>query len=180
MTSSAAAHPRHLALVGMMGSGKSVVGRHAAEVLERRFVDLDKAIEFASGASIPDLFAQQGESGFRDLESEQLAAVLAKPEAIVLATGGGVILREANREALAAGATVVWLRATPETLAVRVREGRGRPLLAGNDVGAELRRLTFERDDSYAQAADVVIDVDHLTLDETTAAVVAGVAEVVR
>lgn len=179
MTSSSAAKPRHMALVGMMGSGKSIVARRAALELDRPFVDLDDAIEAAAGASIPDIFAARGESGFRELETHQLVAALARPEAIVLATGGGVLLREANRNALAGAAAVVWLRATPQTLAARVGEGRGRPLLDGADVAAELGRLTLERQDLYAAAADVVIDVDELSIEQVTTVLVVGVAEAV-
>ena len=180
MTSSRAAPPRHLALVGMMGSGKSAVGRSAAKRLHRRFVDLDSSIEANVGRSIPEIFAARGESDFRSLESRVLADELASVEAIVLATGGGVLLREDNRVALSSRAHVVWLRATPETLVARVGDGRGRPLLAGNDVAVEVKRLDDERRSLYEQAANLVIDVDALTLEEVEEAIVSSVAEAAR
>ena len=180
MTPSAPAPPGHVALIGMMGSGKSRVGRLVARELGRPFVDLDQSIEIAAAADIPEIFDTRGEVGFRKLETAQLAKELARSDPIVLATGGGVVLRETNRLALVARATGIWLRATPETLGERVQSGSGRPLLVGTDPRVELSRLLDEREPLYAGVADLVVDVDQLGLREATSAVVAGVAEAVR
>jgi len=180
MTHSPQAPLSHVALIGMMGSGKSSVGRLVARELGRPFVDLDQSIEIAAGAHIPEIFETRGEVGFRDLEKTELAKELARRDPIVLATGGGVVLHETNRLALAAKAMVIWLRATPETLGERVQAGRGRPLLAGSDPRVELTRLLDERESLYAGVADLVVDVDQLDPAESASAVVAGMAETVR
>jgi shikimate kinase len=164
----------HVALVGLMGSGKSSVGRVLARRLGRPFVDLDKRIVADAGLSIPELFDRDGEDTFRSLESAALASVLAGDEPVVLATGGGVVVRPANVERLQASATVVWLRATPETLAGRVGDGTGRPLLAPGEepIVDRLRRLADERGAAYRQVADVVVDIDRRTRDQVVDEVV--------
>jgi shikimate kinase len=166
MKPAAAGGQRHLAIVGMMGSGKSVSGNRAAQLLDRWFVDLDQAIVKAGGAPIAVLFETLGEAGFRDLEAAQLSDTLDTFDPIVLACGGGVILSESNRSALKESAHVVWLRAEPATLSRRVGTGAGRPLLDGGDIAAELSRISREREAFYGDAADSIIDVDRLTLDE--------------
>jgi shikimate kinase len=166
MKPAAAGGQRHLAIVGMMGSGKSVSGNRAAQLLNRWFVDLDEAIVKAGGAPIAALFDSLGESGFRDLEAAQLSDILDTFDPIVLACGGGVVLSERNRAALKESAHVVWLRADPATLSTRVGTGAGRPLLAGADIEAELTRISGEREGFYAEVADSIVDVDKLTLDE--------------
>ncbi len=110
----------HIALVGMMGSGKSAVGRGIARRLRRKLADTDWLIEHRIGRSISAYFSQYGEEAFRRLEAAVLADVLAGPQPLVVSTGGGIVVWSENREALRVGATVVWLRATPETLAERV------------------------------------------------------------
>jgi shikimate kinase len=170
----------HLVLVGMMGCGKSSVGRRVARALGRPFVDLDTAIERTARCRIPELFEREGEAGFRERESAELTAVLATPEPAVVATGGGAVLRAENRDAMRRRAVVVWLRARPDTLLARVGDGTGRPLLAGDPLG-NLTRLAAERAGAYRDAAHEIIDVDGLPFDVITARVqrVAGV-EVAR
>jgi shikimate kinase len=173
-----AANGGHLALVGLMGSGKSSVGRVLARRLDRRFVDLDKRIVADAGLTIPEIFERDGEAGFRRLEADALGAVLADDEPVVLATGGGVVVRPENVDALRAGATVVWLRGTPETLAGRVGDGKGRPLLTSGDesIVDRLRRLSGERDHAYRVAAHLVVDIDRRTRDQVVDEVLAQLA----
>jgi shikimate kinase len=170
-------HAAHLVLVGMPGSGKSSVGRRVARRTERALVDVDSEIERVAGRPIPEIFASDGEVGFRDLESAVLASVLDRDEPLVIATGGGAVLREANRAAMRSRAVVVWLRATAETLAERVGDGRTRPLLADDPIG-NLRRLLAERSDAYEAAAHTVVDVDRTPFDKVTDRVLAAAAAV--
>lgn len=154
-----------------MGAGKTSVGRRAAKKLGRRHVDLDTAVERRAGATVPELFAREGEVGFRSREHDELVAQLARDEPLVLSTGGGAVLREDNRAAMRARGLVVWLRATPETLLARVGDGAGRPLLAGDPLG-NLTRLAEARAGAYEAAAHVVVDVDRKPFDAVTEAVV--------
>ena len=166
-----------LVLVGMMGSGKSTVGTALARRLGWRFVDLDEELCRTSGRSVPALFAEEGEAGFRRLEARGLAAVLDAGEGpTVVAAGGGVVVDAANRSLLRRTATVVWLRAEPSTLAARVGAGEGRPLLAGADAAGGTREvlaaLAAARAPLYEEVADVTVEVDGLSADEVTAQVV--------
>lgn len=172
--------PAHLVLVGMMGTGKTTVGRDVAAALGRAFVDVDAEVEAEAGRTVPAIFAAGGEPAFRRLEEEALARVLAGSDPAVVATGGGAVLEPGNRRALAPH-LVVWLRARPETLAGRLAGDGGRPLLAdGGDVDLldRLRALAAERADLYAEVADHVVDVDGLdpagAADAVRAAVAAG------
>ena len=165
----------------MMGSGKSETGRKLALVLGRRFADCDELVADAAGCSIPEIFEAEGETGFRRRESEMLAGVLASPDAAVVATGGGAVTVASNR-ALLTGAAVCWLRARPEVLAARVGDGSGRPLLASGTAAAgalgRLRELVAGRDRWYVQVADVVVDVDDLSVDQAAMAVAARLGDV--
>jgi shikimate kinase len=146
-----------LALVGMPGGGKSTVGRHLARQLKRPFFDADAEVERRIGCPIRVFFEREGEPRFRDIEQDVLADLCAQPEA-VLATGGGAVLREANRQALHEKATVVYLRSTPEELFRRLRHDTHRPLLQVADPLRKLRELYAERDPLYRQTAHFVIE----------------------
>lgn len=150
-------------LVGMMGAGKTTIGRLLARRLRMRFLDSDQEIERRCGVKVPLIFEIEGEPGFRARESQVLAELTAL-EGIVLATGGGVVLAPANRERLAAAGTVIYLRAKPEDLYERVRNDRNRPLLATPDPLARLRELYVERDPLYQEVADIVIDTGRQTV----------------
>ena len=169
--------PERLLLVGMMGAGKSTVGRLLARQLGWSFRDVDAEVERAAGATVAEVFSGRGEAGFRELEAEQLEAALLGEDAAVVSVGGGAVLSEANRARLSAGGTVVWLRAGAETLAARVGDGSGRPLLAGgpgapSDTVAELVR---SRAPLYEVVADVVVDVDGRSAAAVADAVLAAV-----
>ncbi len=167
---------RHVALVGLMGVGKTAVGAALARRTGRRHVDLDRAVTQLAGRSIGVIFHEGGEPAFRDVEAQCLALQLGAADPIVLSTGGGVLGREENRTALS-DATVVWLRATTATLAARVGDGSDRPMLAGDDPVAVLDRLGAERDPAYRAAADLVVDTDGRTVDEVADAVVVALPE---
>jgi shikimate kinase len=147
----------NLYLVGMMGAGKSTVGRTLARRLRLRFVDSDHEIERRCGVKVPTIFDIEGEAGFRLRESQTLAELTAM-EGIVLATGGGAVLVEDNRRRLATRGTVIYLSARPEDLFERVRQDRNRPLLATPDPLARMRVLHAQRDPLYRAIADFVVD----------------------
>ena len=168
----------HLALVGLMGSGKTAVGRVLADRLRRRHVDLDRAITQLAGRSIGVIFHEGGESTFRDLEAQSLVLQLAAGDPIVLSTGGGVLGRGENCAVLAADSTVVWLRARPETLVDRVGDGVGRPLLEGRNALGVLRDLADDRDPAYERAANVAVDTDGLTVGQVVDAVLDALTDV--
>ncbi len=144
-------------LVGLMGAGKTTVGRLLARRLKMRFVDCDHEVERRCGVKIPVIFEIEGEAGFRSREQQAIAELTAL-DGIVLATGGGAVLAEENRRRLAAAGTVVYLRARPEDLYERVRHDRNRPLLATADPLARLRELHAERDPLYRALADLVVE----------------------
>lgn len=155
----------HLVLVGLMGSGKSSVGRRVADALGRPFVDTDLVIERRVGRSIREIFADEGEESFRDMESAVLSEVLSASTASVIATGGGVVGRERNRDLLSAH-RVVWLRATIDTLSTRLVSGRSRRPLLDGDVRRRLIDLDDQRRDHYHAVASVTVDVDDRSLDD--------------
>jgi shikimate kinase len=149
-----------LVLVGMMGSGKTTVGRELAARLGWAFRDSDAMIEASTGSTVAELFATGGEDGFRTEESRVLAEALAGTGPVVVSAAGGTVLAPENRAVLAAH-TVVWLRADPATLAARVGTGEGRPLLQADPAGT-LVGLDAVRRPLYEEVADVVVDVDAL------------------
>ena len=147
---------RTIALVGLMGAGKSTVGRRLAEKLGRDFYDSDIEIEKAAGLSISDIFLLHGEADFRRGEQQVLKRLLAqKPH--VLATGGGAYLNDETRTTLRERAITVWLNADLETLWKRVSKRNTRPLLRRPDAKAVLKNLFQERKPIYSQA-DLVVD----------------------
>ncbi len=141
----------------MPGCGKSTVGRQLARQLGRRFVDSDAQIEQEIGGSIREYFEREGEAAFRDIEQAVIGAIT-RDDDLVLATGGGVVLRPANRDALHGRCTVFYLRSTAEELARRMRHDTQRPLLQGGDKLRKLRELFRERDPLYRRTAHYVVE----------------------
>jgi shikimate kinase len=150
---------RHLVLVGMMGAGKTTVGRRIAARLDRPFLDSDAAIEARTGRTVAQIFADEGEPAFRRFEAEVLREMLVSDEPAVIAAAGGTVLDGENRRALRGAALVVWLRAAPDVLATRVRAGDHRPLLDDDALGT-LQVLAREREPLYREVADVIIDAE--------------------
>ena len=141
----------------MPGGGKSTVGRHLARRLESPFVDSDAVVERHIGRSIRTFFEQEGEERFRDIESEVIAQLIETTTGVI-ATGGGVVLRASNRDALRDHTICVYLRSTPEELFRRLRHDSKRPLLQVADPLIRLRELFAKRDPLYREAAQFVIE----------------------
>jgi len=157
-------HTDKIVLVGFMGTGKSTVARLLAERLGVEHADLDEEIEREAGCAIAEIFDTKGEAHFRDLESAALARLLAAERPLVLATGGGAVLREANRAAMLRSGFVAALTASPGRIVERVSGDASRPLLRG-DVEERVRRLMSERRTAY-DFAHVKIDTTDLTPEE--------------
>lgn len=147
-----------ISLIGLPGGGKSTVGRQLARRLNVPFLDSDHVIEDRIGGTIRSFFEQHGEDRFRDIEQEVIAELLARPDPLVLATGGGAVLRASNRQALHDGSTVVYLRSTPEELHRRLKHDTQRPLLQVQDPLRRLRDLYAARDPLYRETAHFAID----------------------
>jgi shikimate kinase len=147
----------NLYLVGLMGAGKTTVGRLLAKHYGCTFYDSDHEIEARTGVKIPVIFEIEGEAGFRKREETAIANLTAL-SGIVLATGGGAILSEVNRELLRKNGMVIYLRGSPEHLYERTRHDRNRPLLQTENPLARLRELYRQRDPLYREVADVVVD----------------------
>ncbi len=151
-----------ISLVGMPGGGKSTVGRLLARQLDIAYVDTDAEIEKdLGGESIKDYFAREGEASFRDLESRTIGRLLETANAgqeLILATGGGAVLREINRDLLKTHSTVVYLRSSPEELFRRLRHDTQRPLLQVANPLAKLRELYGQRDPLYRRCAHFVLE----------------------
>ena len=144
-------------LVGMMGAGKTTIGKNLARALQRDFIDLDHELEARCGVKIPVIFEIEGETGFRKRERQVLNECTIRPN-IVLATGGGAVLASENRHALRGRGIVVYLRATVDELFRRTSRDRNRPLLATADPKSTLRNLLEMREPLYNEVADVTID----------------------
>ena len=149
--------PSNIFLVGVMGAGKTTVGRLLAKKLGRRFLDSDHEIEARCGVSIPVIFEMEGESGFRKRES-QVIDELTQQTDLVLATGGGAVLAPENRQHLHERGFVIYLRANPHELWMRTRNDKGRPLLNNQDPKGTLEKLYEVRDPLYRETAHLVID----------------------
>lgn len=148
---------RPIFLVGMMGAGKTTIGRGLARRLGREFLDLDHEIEGRCGVRVAHIFDIEGEEGFRRRECSVLEECSSQPD-LVLATGGGAVLAPENRAVLKARGVVVYLRATPEALYSRVARDRSRPLLQTADPQARIRELLTLREPLYEEVANIVFD----------------------
>jgi shikimate kinase len=166
---------KSVVLVGLMGAGKSSVGRRLAKALDIPFVDADEEVERAAGCSIEDIFRLYGEAAFRDGE-ERVIARLLESGSQVLATGGGAFMNPHTRERIRRSAVSVWLRADLDLLVRRTSRRGGRPLLAHGDPRATLERLMTERYPVYAEA-DVTVDTTDENIERMVDRILASLQE---
>jgi shikimate kinase len=157
MTASGTPVSNHVVLVGMMGVGKSSLARRLGRSLHRPVFDTDTEIMTRTGRTIPEIFSDDGEAAFRDLEVSVLSELVARPDASIIAAAGGIVLRPENRLTLHHAGTVVWLRAPVEVLLGRVVTGTHRPALVDDPEGT-LRTMARDREPLYAEVADLTID----------------------
>lgn len=150
--------PSRIALIGMMGSGKSTIGKSLAQKLSYSFIDMDKMIEESENMSITDIFQLHGESYFRDIESKLLHGAILS-EKTIISTGGGIVLSEENINLLKKNCWNICLYAEPELIATLIKENK-RPLLIGKDTKSEIKRIFTERKDMYFRSADVIVCSD--------------------
>ncbi|SHF79340.1 shikimate kinase [Microbulbifer donghaiensis] len=153
---------RSIFLVGPMGAGKSTIGKLLAAQLQLPFADSDKVLEDRTGADIPWIFDVEGEAGFRRRESEVLRDLCLGPTQVI-ATGGGIVLLEENRQRLRKYGLVVYLQASADQLLERTSKNSNRPLLNVADPGARIIELLEQRDPLYREVADIICDTDHCT-----------------
>ena len=151
---------RNIFLIGLMGAGKTTIGRHLARNLGCEFFDSDHEIERRTGADIPWIFDIEGEQGFRERERAVIDD-LTQRQGIVLATGGGAVLDAENRRNLTARGLVIYLRASVKRLLRRTEKDKNRPLLQTANPGQRLQQLYDERDPLYREIADFIVDTDN-------------------
>ncbi len=166
---------KNIFLVGFMGAGKSTVGRILADKIGYGYCDADKFIEEQAGTAITQIFAEHGEPYFRDLESESLEA-LATKERLVVATGGGVVQRDRNWDAMKGNGITVYLKASVETIWERIRDDTSRPLLQVDNPVETARELLNKRTPMYEEA-DIIISTDELSLQQVAEEVLTLVNE---
>jgi len=157
---------KNIVLIGFMGSGKSTMGIRLSYRMRRSVVDTDKLIERRQGKKISDIFAEEGEEYFRQLETEMLGELVEKLQYQIISVGGGTPVRKENRELLKKLGTVFYLKASPESIYERVKHDTNRPLLQCENPLERIRELMEARRDCYEECADYVVDTDKLSVDE--------------
>lgn len=157
---------KSVVLIGFMGCGKSTMGIRLSYRLQYILEDTDKLIEAGAGMSVREIFAREGEEAFREMETQLLRKLTEKKGPRVYSVGGGTPVRTANRSLLKSLGTVVYLRTRPETVYERLKTDTSRPLLQGEDPLGKIRSLMAEREQAYAETADVILDVDEMSPDQ--------------
>ena len=150
-------------LIGMMGAGKTTIGKSLANYLNKTFIDSDQEIQKRTGVSIPVIFEIEGEVGFRKREADMLKELI-KIDNIVLATGGGIILNKENCKSLKKKGTIIYLRATVNDLLHRTRHDKNRPLLQTTDPQTKFTDLFNQRDPIYCEVAHIVVESGSLSV----------------
>lgn len=163
--------PENIFLVGPMGSGKSTIGRQLARLLRKKFYDSDREIERRTGVTISWIFEKEGEEGFRERE-QRLIEELSEKQNIVLATGGGAVLREENRKVLKLRGKVVYLSSTADQLYRRTANDKKRPLLQTSDRRQQIESLLAFRDPLYREVADIIIKTGSQSVQNTVHTVI--------
>ncbi len=151
----------NIILIGFMGCGKTTVGIRLSYHMRRAFLDTDRLIEKKQGKEISEIFAKEGENSFRDMETQMLQELVETEHGKIISTGGGLPVRAENRKLLKKLGSVVYLKLKPETVYERLKEDTKRPLLQCEDPLQKIRTLMAKREAAYAEAADVVIQVDN-------------------
>jgi len=154
----------NVALIGFMGTGKTAVGKLLAEKLGKGFVELDSLIEQKAGKSVSDIFQQDGEIAFRELEIEAAKDVV-RDENLVIACGGGIVLNKINIDRLRRNSIIVCLTASTEVILMRVSDDEERPLLNAPDKSTKIQELLAFREPFYDRAADIKIDTSELDIE---------------
>lgn len=157
---------KNIILTGFMGSGKTSVGIRLSYRVRRTMTDTDKKIERLYRMKISEIFERLGEEAFRDMETQCLEKLLEETRGQIISVGGGLPMRERNRELLRQLGTVIYLRVRPETVCSRLAADTTRPLLQGEDREEKVQKLIEERGPIYESAADIIIDVDGKIVDE--------------
>lgn len=157
---------KHVVLIGFMGCGKSTIGIRLSYRLRRVVEDTDKRIEREQKKLVKEIFAESGENFFRDLETDLLRRMCDEKGFKIIATGGGLPVREANRKLLRRLGKVIYLRAKPETIYKRLKNDTTRPLLQGENPLLKIETLLSERAEIYEDAADIIIDVDDKNIEQ--------------
>lgn len=167
--------PSHIVLIGMMGVGKSTVGRRIARELHRPFLDSDDAVVARTGRPVTEIFATDGEATFREIEASVMDELLSDATPSVIAAAGGSILSPATRSKLDATGIVIWMRAPVDVLVGRTSRGTHRPALATDPLGT-LTRMESDREDLYAEVADITVDCTR-SITEVVASILDAVQE---
>lgn len=163
----------NIALIGFMGVGKTAVGKILAEKLDREFIELDSLIEQKAGKPIPEIFQQDGEIAFRELEMEAAREVSQK-ERVVIACGGGIVLNQINIDRLSQKCVIAYLTAAPAVILQRVLNSRDeRPLLKDDDKALAIQKLLKFRKPFYERAADIKINTSRLDIDSVVERIIA-------
>lgn len=161
----------NIVLIGFMGSGKTTVGKALSAKCGKEFLDTDALIEAKEGRKISEIFAKEGEGHFRKLEYAALKSLLDAKDKII-STGGGIVTYPDNRGLLKKAGKVVYLRVKPETVVKRLEGDESRPLLVGDDKLSKVENLLSSRKAMYEDAADIIIDVDYLLVEEIVGLIV--------
>lgn len=165
-------------ITGLMGAGKTSIGRMLAEATGLKFLDSDKVIEEEAGCSIPEIFDRDGEPAFRKLEKEIIARILREGPSVI-ATGGGALMNPETAENIKKRSISIWLKADVSLLAKRVGKSRDRPLLKGEPIEEKLEELSQIRDPAYGKA-DIIIDSLDVTPEETLKSVIGELNEYIK
>lgn len=162
----------NIVLIGFMGSGKTTFGRWVSRRHNRKFYDTDEYIEKKQNTTISEIFATKGEEAFRDMETETVKELSDTLDNCVISVGGGLVLREVNRELLRKLGTVVYLKASEEELCKRLSKDTKRPLLQGCGLHEKIHNLMEQREDIYLDAADMIVDTQKMSFEQMYTAII--------